>query len=232
VLSTIMAVAAHPGDALFTMGAAVAQHIHDGGAGVFVSLTLGEKGNPADISSAKYGEMQRDATEKAATMLRAKAELLSYPDAELLWDREVSMNVCDLIRKHKPAVVITHWSGSWHKDHQNCHGIVRDAIFFAALPGISRERPAHRVGKLFYAENWEDDSGFQADTYLDITPVYKNWLKACDVYPMWRGQTGFFRYHDYYQSLAVMRGCLSRFQYAVALMRDPNERLSKVRSLE
>ena len=48
---------------------------------------------------------------------------------------------------------------------------------------------------------------------------------------MWRGQTGFFRYNDYYRSLAVMRGCLSGFKYAVALMTDPNQRFSKVRSL-
>ena len=41
----IMAIAAHPGDALFTMGAAVAQHIHNGGTGIFLSLSLGEKGH-------------------------------------------------------------------------------------------------------------------------------------------------------------------------------------------
>ena len=40
--SSIMEIAAHPGDALFTMGAAVAQ-IHQGG--VFLSLPLAEKGH-------------------------------------------------------------------------------------------------------------------------------------------------------------------------------------------
>lgn len=197
-----------------------------------MSLTLGEKGNPANISSERYGEMQRTATEKAAKMLGAEVELLNYPDAELPWHERVSLEVCDLIRKHKPTVVITHWSGSWHKDHQNCHMVVRDAIFYAALPGIVRILPPHNVEKLFYAENWEDASNFQPDTYLDITPIYKKWLDACDLYPMWRGQTGFFRYNDYYGSLAIMRGCLSGFQYAVALMRDPEQRLSPVRSLE
>lgn len=42
--STILAIAAHPGDAVFTMGATVAQHIHNGGNGVFLSLSLGERG--------------------------------------------------------------------------------------------------------------------------------------------------------------------------------------------
>jgi N-acetylglucosamine malate deacetylase 1 len=225
-----MAISAHPGDAFFTKGAAVAQHIRDGGKGVFVSLTRGERGNPKGVSSERYGEMQVEATEKAAKMLGAKAEIMDYPDAQLPWTEEAALKVCALIRKYKPQAVITHWSGTWHKDHQNCHGIARDAIFFAELPGIPGASP-HKVEKLFYAENWEDAADFRVDTYLDITNVYKRWLEACDVFPMWRGQTGFFRYHDYYQGLAVMRGCLSGFQHAVALMRDPHERLFKLKSL-
>jgi N-acetylglucosamine malate deacetylase 1 len=164
-------------------------------------------------------------------LLGAEVELLSYPDAELPAEERVALEVCDLIRKHKPTVVLTHWRGSWHKDHENCHMVVRAAIFYAGLPGIVRKLPPHNVKKLFFAENWEDATNFQADTYLDITPVYKKWLEACDLYPMWRGQTGFFRYDDYYRSLAVMRGCLSGVQYAVALMSDPSERPSAVRSL-
>lgn len=229
--SKVMAIAAHPGDALFTMGAPVAKSVLDGGAGVFVSLTLGEKGNPESIASNKYGDMQRDASEKAAQMLGAEAELLGYPDAELPADEQAALKVCDVIRKHQPTVVITHWSGSWHKDHQNCHIVVRDAVFYAALSGIVRTQPPHGVEKLFFAENWEDASNFEPDTYLDITRVYKTWFAACDLYPMWRGQTGFFRYHDYYRSLAIMRGCLAGFDYAVALMRDANQRLSRVQSL-
>ena len=81
--STIMALAAHPGDALFSMGAAVAQHVQAGGRGVFVSLSLGEKGAPRNIPVKQYGEMQRAATEKAAQMLGAEAVLLTYPDAEI-----------------------------------------------------------------------------------------------------------------------------------------------------
>jgi LmbE family N-acetylglucosaminyl deacetylase len=228
--SKVMAIAAHAGDALFTMGSPVAQNVYNGGSGVFVSLTLGERGNPANITSERYGEMQRNATEKAAKMLGAEVEILNYPDAELPAEERVALEVCDLIRKHKPTVVITHWNGSWHKDHQTCHVVVRDAIFYAGLPGIARKLPPHDAKKLFFAENWEDATNFQPDTYLDITPVYKKWLEACDLYPMWRGQTGFFRYYDYYRSLAVMRGSLSGVEYAVALMSDPNQRRSAVRS--
>ena len=47
---------------------------------------------------------------------------------------------------------------------------------------------------------------------------------------MWRGETG-FRYDDYYRSLAVARGCLGGFRYAVALMSSAEQRESRVRSL-
>jgi len=226
---TILAIAAHPGDALFTMGAAVAQQIQQGSHGVFLSLSLGERGHPK-IPPKEYGELQRAATEKAAQLLGAGALFLAYPDGEIPFNDEISFAVCDLIREHKPAVIVTHWSGSWHKDHQNCHAIVRDAIFYAGLPALERRFPAHSVGSLYFAENWEDITNFLPDTYLDISAVYQKWTDACSVFPMWRGETG-FRYNDYYRSLAVMRGCLSGFQYAVALMSSAQQREQRVRSL-
>jgi len=227
--TTILAIAAHPGDAFFTMGATVAQHIASGGRGAFLSLSLGERGHKT-IPSKEYGTMQRVASEKAAKMLGAGTAFLAYPDAEVPLNDEASFAVCDMIRKFKPAIVVTHWSGSWHKDHQNCHAIVRDAVFYAGLAAITRQDPAHNVGKVFYAENWEDIANFQPDTYLDISGVYERWLEACEAFPMWRGEIG-FRYNDYYRSLAVMRGCLGGFQNAVALMSDPEERSERVRSL-
>jgi N-acetylglucosamine malate deacetylase 1 len=227
----IMAIAAHPGDGLFTMGAVLAQQISRGGSGILLSLSLGERGAPKDIPVQRYGEMQRTATEKATHLLGAESAFLGYPDAEVPFNEESTLAVCDVIRDHKPNVIVTHWSGSWHKDHQNCHLIVRDAVFYAALETLVRSRPAHSVSKIFYADNWEDATNFVADTYVDIEPAYDKWMEACDFYPMWRGQTGFFRYNDYYSSLAIMRGCLSGFKHAVALMSDPGQRIQRSRSL-
>jgi len=227
----IMAIAAHPGDGLFTMGAVLGQQIERGGAGTLLSLSLGEKGAPKDIPVQQYGEMQRTATQKATHLLGAEAVFLGYPDAEIPFNEGSTLAVCDAIRQYKPDVVITHWSGSWHKDHQNCHLVVRDALFYAALATLARSRPAHSVSKVFYADNWEDTNNFVPDTYLDIEAVYEKWLEACDFYPMWRGQTGFFRYNDYYSALSIMRGCLSGFKHAVALMSDPGQRTSRSRSL-
>ena len=226
----IMAIAAHPGDGMFTMGAALAQQIHQGGSAVLLSLSLGEKGAPKNVPVKEYGEMQRAATEKAARLLGAETLYLPYPDAQIPFDEAISLAVCDAIREQKPGTIVTHWSGSWHKDHQNCHLVVRDAIFFAALSTLERKAAPHSVRRVYYADNWEDSNNFQPDTYLDIDPVYEKWLQACELYPMWRGETG-FRYNDYYSSLAVMRGCLSNYRRAVALMSDSGQRTQRLQSL-
>jgi len=49
---------------------------------------------------------------------------------------------------------------------------------------------------VLFADNWEDAAHYQPDLLLNITPVYDNWVKACALFPMWRGENG-FRYNDY-----------------------------------
>jgi len=227
--TSIMAIAAHPGDAFFAMGAPVALQVHLGGQGVFLSLSLGEKGS-STIAPAEYGSLQRQSAERAAKALAARAEFLNYLDGEIPESDDVAFAVCDLIRQYKPAIIVTHWRGSWHKDHRACYHIVGDAVFYAGLPAVQRKQPAHTVERLFFAENWEDTEGFAAETYLDITPVFDQWLEACAAFPMWRGETG-FRYNDYYRSLAIGRGCLSGFTYAVALMSPPEQLTRHVHAL-
>src|SRR5690242_21327444 len=66
--ASVMAIAAHPGDAFFAMGAPVALAAHAGAKGCFLSLSLGERGSPM-IPPAQYGAMQREAAQKAAGIL-------------------------------------------------------------------------------------------------------------------------------------------------------------------
>ncbi len=223
----ILAIGAHPGDGMFSMGGAVAQHIANGGTGTFLSLSLGEKGH-SSIPLDEYGLMQQQAMEQSASAIGANAVFLDYPDAEIPFNEESSLAVCDVIRSVKPSIIITHWEGSWHKDHVNCYHIVQYARFYAGLKTLAREYPAHYAGQMFYAENWEDMDNFQQDTYMDISEVYDQWIAACAIFPMWRGETG-FRYNDYYQSLATMRGCLARFPKAVAMMAAAGQSVQKIK---
>ena len=227
--SNIMAIAAHPGDVFFAMGAPVALQVHLGGQGVFLSLSLGERGS-ARIAPAQYGSMQREASERAAHIVGAGTAFLTYGDGEIPVNEEAKFAVCDLIREHQPDVIVTHWRGSWHKDHDACYKVVNDAVFYAGLPAIERKLPPHQVRKIFYADNWEDADGFAPDIFLDTTPIFDRWMEACAAFPMWRGENG-FRYNDYYGSMAVARGCVGGCKYAVALMSPPEQLTRRVTAL-
>jgi hypothetical protein len=66
-----VAIAAHPGDGMFTMGAVLAKQIQRGGAGVLLSLSLGEKGSPEEHSrsairlDAAQSDRERDAPDRS-----------------------------------------------------------------------------------------------------------------------------------------------------------------------
>ena len=147
--SSTMVIAAHPGDAFFAMGAPVALATRQRAEGFLLSLTLGEKGS-ATIPPEQYGEIQRSAAQKAAAQIGATAGFLHYPDGEVPINDEAKFAVCDMIRQFKPDIVVTHWKGSWHKDHRACYAISKYAIFYAALPTIRTKTACSYCPKIVF----------------------------------------------------------------------------------
>lgn len=213
----IMVVGAHAGDAEIMGGLLVAKYTQAGHQATFVHLTPGEKGHKT-LSPEAYARQKEREAQEVAKALGAECIMLPYKDAELPVNDEVKYRLCDIIRKAKPDILITHWKGSMHKDHEAAHYITEDARFYAALPAIQRSEPAHGAWGYWYAENWEDPYGFEVDTYVDVTDVFDLWVEAVQHYELFGGQVSDFRYMDYYKSLAVMRGCLAGCRYAVGLM--------------
>lgn len=213
----IMVVGAHAGDAELMAGGLLAKYHLLGHQTSIVHMTLGEKGNRA-LSPEEYAKQKRQEAEAAASVLGADVYFLPYKDAELPYCDKAAYMLCDIIRKAKPNLLITHWEGSIHKDHTNTSNIVRDAQFYAALPTIKRDLPHHGCWQIAYAENWEDPKGFEPDTYVDITEGYDTFIKAAREYEMVSGKISSFRYQEYYEALATTRGCLSNFQKAECYM--------------
>lgn len=217
---SIMVIGAHAGDAENMGGATVLKHTRAGYRATIVHMTLGEAGHPS-LAPAEYVAQRKQEVQRSAELMGARAIWLPYPDGQLPINEEVKFQVCDLIRQEKPTVILTHWKGSFHKDHVATYHIVRDAIFYAALPAIQRTHPAHRIQGLYFPENWEDMDGWRADLYLDVTDVWDDYLAVLRSHGLMRGDWPTFRYFDYYNALGTARGCLAGFQKAVALMVPP-----------
>lgn len=217
---TIMAVGGHIGDMELTTGGVLATLSLEGYKIVTVALTAGEKGNPPDVPVAAYrAQKVREAAEFAG-MLGGESVVLDVPDGSLEVSEEMKFAVCDLIRRYKPSTLLTHWKHSMHKDHEATYAIVRDAQFYAALPGFERELPAHFAAGPYYAENWEDPEGFRAYVYMPVSEEgFALWEKA--IAKHWFAvHSPSFEYMRYYTALMTVRGAESRRGRAQAFAID------------
>jgi len=225
----LMVIGAHAADAEAMAGGGVLLHTRQGHQATLLHLTLGGKGHPT-LDEETYSRQKEAEARACAAALGADVRFLPYGDGELYPTEEVKFAVADVIRAVRPDVVITHWRESMHKDHANTHLIVQDAVFYAAIRGFARADPPHSVRRLYYAENWEDPFGFQPEVYLDISPVFADWLQALRSYELFRGGISRFPYLDYYQALAVVRGAEAGFPQAEAFAIPPLARRQRLKS--
>jgi LmbE family N-acetylglucosaminyl deacetylase len=216
--SHLMVIGAHISDAENMAGATMLKHKRAGWTVSIVHVTAGEKGHPT-LPAGEYMNMRLADAHASAEFIGADLEILPFKDAELQVTDDAVWMVADLVRQFRPTVLITHWRGSFHPDHNHTHDIVQRALFVAKLPGFHREHSAYRPNAVYYAENWEDMEGFSADIYLDVTDVFDDYLKLLKTHALMRDSYSDFRYYDYYEALGQMRGALSGFGKAVALMR-------------
>lgn len=227
---TVLAIGAHIGDAELTAGALLASCAARGGRAVTLALTAGEKGAPIGADVEEYRRSKIAEAEAFARELGGEAYVLNYADGLLPDNEEVRFAVCDLIRRIKPDILVTHHSKSMHKDHEVCHRIVVDAWFYAAIAGFKRELPPHFARHLYFAENWEDAADFQPYVYLDVSDGYPLWEKAID-HHWFAVHSKSFPYKEYYSHLKRIRGIQGRKGYCECFMIPP-EQVKLVRSLE
>lgn len=212
----ILVVGAHAFDAEVIAGPMAFVAASGGAEVTFLHLTMGEQGHRC-LAPTLYAEQKRGEAGEAAAILGAHWRGLDLPDAFLPDDEATALAVCDVIRELRPEVVVTHWKGSWHKDHRAACELTKNGVFYAALPTLERSLPAHSPGLLLFGENWEDDEGFEPQHLVDVTPGFAPWRAAAEKYELARGLSS-FPYMDYYASLYRLRGCLRGSTYAQAFM--------------
>jgi N-acetylglucosamine malate deacetylase 1 len=224
----ILAIGAHAGDMELTAGPLLARQRRMGDSIVFLHLTLGERGN-RQMAPRAYGDQKRREAREAAAVIGAEVMFGTWNDGELPNDEAARRWVAELIRRVKPSYIITHWRNSIHKDHSTTHAIVKDAVLLASLDGLGRLPPHRGIRGVYYAENWEDADGFNPYLYVDVTEERDIWREMAGKYEFVRGGISTFRYLEYYDSLAAVRGAVVGRQRAVTF---DIEEIGKRRVLE
>jgi LmbE family N-acetylglucosaminyl deacetylase len=214
-----MAVGGHIGDMDLAAGPLLAQAVLDGGRAVLIALTPGERGHP-HLGVDDYRDQKLAEGRAFAAAVGAEFHVFDdISDGFLHASDNVAARLAHLIRQVRPDTLIAHWRHSIHTDHEHASQIAERARFLAGLPGWAPEDgERHGVARLFYAENWEDARGFEADSYVPVShEAFEVWSTAIQGQAFARGETYGFRYIDYYTAQLTMRGCLARTDRAVAL---------------
>ncbi len=153
--ASALAIVAHPDDAEFQVGATLAKWARAGCRIHHLVLTDGSKGTwDASVDQAELVRRRRDEQLAAARLLGGgDVTFLEHVDGELAVTHDVRAQVCEVIRRVRPTVVLGHdpWKRyRLHPDHraagQLCvDGIVaaRDPFFHAdqLTDGLTPHRP-------------------------------------------------------------------------------------------
>ena len=214
-MGTVMAVGAHTGDAQLTMGLYLAKAASKGHKIVTLDLTAGERGCPPHIPMDEFRQLNVESAAKFAKAFSGDSVVLDTPDGELNYSQELAVKIGDIMRSYKIDTVLCHWKNSMHKDHIVASHLTQDAVFFASLPTFARPLPPAPIKRWLYAENWEDSEGFTPYMYFDVSDVFEDWKAAVKQLYLTEHSRD-FKYLQFYEGLARMRGALNKCEYATA----------------
>ena len=145
----VLAFAAHRDDLEITCGGTLAKLVEQGRTVGACDLTEGEMGTRGTA------EERAAEAEEAGRILGLKVRVnAGLPDAGLFNTREQQLKVVEILRRHKPAVIILPALDQRHPDHATCPRLVFDACYFAGLakfPDLKHDPArAHRPRKIFW----------------------------------------------------------------------------------
>jgi LmbE family N-acetylglucosaminyl deacetylase len=171
----VLAVYAHPDDPEVSCGGTLAHWARAGADVRLVVVNAGDKGSPdATTDPAELTERRAREVEAAAGVLGlAGVERMGLPDGEVTNDPVLRARLVELIRTHRPDVVIcpdptaVFFGDSYvnHRDHREVGWAVVDAVAPAAGSPLyfPEAGPAHQVTALLLSGT------FEPDVWVDIS---------------------------------------------------------------
>ncbi|MDE0232580.1 MAG: PIG-L family deacetylase [bacterium] len=210
---TILIVGAHALDAEIMAGGLAARAARDGHRVVLLHLSRGERGHPT-LPPTRFARQLDDEMDRAARVLGVESRWSGLP-APIPHPDEIAPLVAAHVEELDPALLVTHWKGSWHRSHRRSHAATLAAV-----------HQSHRRIPVIYPENCEDLDGFLPDCFLPISDVYESWLEALRCYELFRRSEPDSKAHSeipywsFYTATARVRGLQAGVDMAGAFMRE------------
>tara|TARA_B100000959_G_scaffold267028_1_gene310090 strand:+ start:1552 stop:2271 length:720 start_codon:yes stop_codon:yes gene_type:complete len=175
----ILAIGAHPDDVELGCAGTIAKEISNGKKVGILDLTRGELGTKGDANT-------RDTeSNDAAKLLGVEfRENLNFSDCFFTNNKEHQLKLVEVIRKHRPNVIICNAVQDRHIDHSKAAKLVTDACFLSGLEKIetiwdSKSQDPWRPVNVYHYIQWNNN---EPDFVVDISDFIKNKLDAVMCY--------------------------------------------------
>jgi len=166
--------AAHADDIELACGGTIVKFVDDGRRVGLVDLTRGEMGTRGTRAT-RLRESRVSARILGATF----REQLDFGDGGLRTSRDEEMEIIDIVRRWRPAVVFAPWPDERHPDHTRAGRLIAEASFYAGLRKIETKIPAHRPqAVIYYLQNYLPPISF----VVDVSETWKTKMEAIHSY--------------------------------------------------
>ena len=182
-MADVLAFGAHPDDVEIGCGATVALLAKQGREVAIVDFTRGETGTRGTPD-----ERAAEAAAAAKTLGATCRVNLGLPDGRLPFtDRETGRSirelavelVVDLIREHRPRLLLANYPSDAHPDHVIVGEVVKQARYLAGLQKWRPSKSRHRPDVLLqYFEHEQHEPSL----VVDVSAVYSRKLEAIRCY--------------------------------------------------
>lgn len=165
---------AHADDIELSCAGTAVKSAKDGLRTGIIELTRGEMGTRGTPQTRKRE------SQAAAKILGASFRYqLDFGDGNLQTGREQELQIIEVVRRHRPKLVIAPWPDDRHPDHTRTGRIVTEASFYAGLRSLKTDLPAHRPqAVLYYLQNYM----VPPSLVVDVTKYWKMKMRAIAAY--------------------------------------------------
>lgn len=161
----LVAVVAHPDDADIFCGGTLAKHADRGDDVTIAYMTRGEYGG-FDTTEEEVAATREEEAEAAAETLGAETTFLNFEDGRVTYSMENRLQLVDVLREHRPDVVLTHFRDDMHPDHRVTSRLVTDAYYMSSLPLLETEYDPWDPRNVYYFG--KPTASFDPEVYIDI----------------------------------------------------------------
>ncbi len=181
----IVCLHAHPDDAEFLAGGTLALLRQAGHTVVILTMTSGDCGS-AELSPEQIARVRREEAKRSAALIDADYICLEFRDLSIVFDNHTRRSVAEVLRRTRPAIVLTAPPVDYMPDHEITSLLLRDACFNAATPNYCTFMPnpapaLEKIPYLYYVDavNGTDYFGsrIEPEFVIDITASFELKLK-------------------------------------------------------